>query len=76
MAYPGPAADLCRGDGHVAPTLSLIIEPMWLAVRVLLALCFAALLASCTSTDNLFNTGRDARIYNPRTGRYEWPDRN
>lgn len=46
------------------------------AVAAILALYLGTLLASCAPTDNLFNTGRDARIYNPMTGRYEWPDRN
>jgi len=23
---------------------------------------------------NLFRSGQDARVYNPMTGRYEWPD--
>ena len=36
----------------------------------------AGLLAGCGSLDrsNLFATGRDARTYNPQTGRYEWPE--
>ena len=34
------------------------------------------LCAGCGSLDRseLFATGRDARTYNPQTGRYEWPD--
>jgi len=35
------------------------------------------LLAACNSLDNpfanLFKTGRDARVYNPQTGSFEWP---
>ena len=36
----------------------------------------AVLLAGCASLDrpDLFATGRDARTYNPQTGRYEWPE--
>ena len=36
----------------------------------------ACVLAGCGSLDrsDLFGTGRDARAYNPQTGRYEWPD--
>ena len=42
----------------------------------LLLLCLCLALAACKSsqTENLFNTGRDARVYNPISGRYEWPD--
>ncbi len=43
--------------------------------RILLLL--ALTLAGCGSPgtgSNLFNTGRDARVYNPATGRYEWPE--
>ena len=40
-------------------------------------LLLALTLAGCGSPglgSNLFNTGRDARVYNPATGRYEWPE--
>ena len=39
-------------------------------------LLFPLALAGCGSPSpgsNLFNTGRDARVYDPATGRYEWP---
>lgn len=52
--------------------------PMLRAVLLILALATIAVVsAGCTPTtsQNLFNTGRDARVYNPATGRYEWPDR-
>ena len=49
---------------------------MSFAFRLVLALSFAIVGASCTQNENLFNTGRDARVYNPMTGRYEWPDRH
>ena len=44
----------------------------WLII-LLLASFFCA---GCAPSDNFFNTGRDGRIYNPATGRYEWADRN
>ena len=46
-------------------------------LRLLGVLLLASTLVGCTPTteQNLFNTGRDARIYNPLTGRYEWPER-
>ena len=36
----------------------------------------ACVLAGCSSLDpsELLATGRDARTYNPQTGRYEWPE--
>lgn len=42
----------------------------------LASLCAASFLAGCGSLDHtdFFATGRDARTYNPQTGRYEWPD--
>jgi len=43
-----------------------------LSCTVLFAL--VATLAGCTPSENLFNTGRDARVYNPMTRQYEWPD--
>lgn len=46
-----------------------------MSLRLLLLLASAIVLTSCASPEpsNLFNTGRDARVYNPTTGRYEWP---
>ena len=36
----------------------------------------ALVLAGCSSLEhpNFFRTSHDARVYNPQTGRYEWPD--
>jgi hypothetical protein len=45
-------------------------------IRFVMVFLSLAALGGCASSENLFNTGRDARIYNPMTGRYEWPDRN
>jgi hypothetical protein len=44
-------------------------------VRTLALLLVGFSLVACETprTENLFNTGRDARVYNPATGRYEWP---
>ena len=45
----------------------------------LLAIAACALCAGCHSLDNplsgfrIFQTGRDARTFNPQTGEYEWP---
>jgi len=42
-------------------------------------LATSVLVVGCNSLDNplsgmnLFNTGHDARVYNPQTGQYEWP---
>ena len=45
-----------------------------------LAAAAVALGAGCHSLDNPFssipNTGRDARIYNVQTGRWEWPEKD
>ena len=45
-------------------------------MKSVLPLFGAALLTACGALDHtdLGATGRDARIYNPQTGRYEWPD--
>ena len=46
-------------------------------LRALLTAQIAAVLcAGCAqnSEPDYFNSGRDARTYNPMTGRYEWPD--
>lgn len=42
----------------------------------LLLLCLSFALGACKAPEpeNLFNTGRDAREYNPITRQYEWPD--
>ena len=39
------------------------------------ALGSAVILSACQSLEetNLFASGRDARTFNPQTGRYEWP---
>jgi hypothetical protein len=36
----------------------------------------ASLFAGCDSLNrpDYFASGRDARVFNPQTGRYEWPD--
>ena len=45
----------------------------------LAAIAAFALCAGCNSLDNplsgfrIFQTGRDARTFNPQTGEYEWP---
>jgi hypothetical protein len=48
--------------------------------RVLLLSSFLMLLSlfsGCTPIEpqSLFNSGRDARVFNSSTGRYEWPQR-
>lgn len=44
-------------------------------IRLLSLIAGAVALSACGSGDkDWFNTGRDARAYNPQTGRYEWPD--
>ena len=45
-------------------------------MKIPLHLLAALSLAGCGSLDlpDLAATGRDARTYNPQTGRYEWPD--
>lgn len=54
--------------------LSAIAEGMLL--RVVLLVFTVAMLASCTSplAGSLMESGKDAREFNPATGRYEWPD--
>ncbi len=48
---------------------------MLLRVALLVyALAHLGLLAGCVSSEEkLFETGRDERVYNPQSGRYEWP---
>lgn len=41
-------------------------------VAVLLVMLSAALGGCVSSPEKLFETGRDSRVYNPQTGRYEW----
>jgi hypothetical protein len=45
-------------------------------LRAVMLVFAMSLITGCKSPDpgNLFNTGKDARVYNPMTGRYEWPD--
>lgn len=44
-------------------------------LRILPALAiFAATLFSACSPSEPFRTGHDSRVFNPTTGRYEWPD--
>lgn len=53
------------------------IARLKIGFRVLAAcLCTAGIFTGCGSLErsNLFATGRDARTFNPQTGRYEWPD--
>ena len=46
----------------------------------LIAVAAFSLCAGCNSLDSplagfrIFQTGHDARTYNPQTGRYEWPN--
>lgn len=42
----------------------------------LVAAALASLLSACANSESMFNTGRDARVFNPATGRYDWPDEN
>lgn len=43
--------------------------------RIVLLLTVAAIFSSCTSpdSDSFMSSGKDARVFNPVTGRYEWP---
>jgi len=46
--------------------------------RITLFVCVAAIatgFSGCvSSSEKFFETGRDARAYNPQTGRYEWQE--
>ena len=53
------------------------IARLRIGFRILAAcLSTAGIFTGCGSLErsNLFATGRDARTFNPQTGRYEWPD--
>lgn len=45
-------------------------------LRAVLLVSALAMLASCTSpvAGSLMESGKDARVFNPVTGRYEWPE--
>ena len=45
-------------------------------LRAVLLVLTVARLASCTSpvSGSLLESGKDARVFNPTTGRYEWPE--
>ena len=49
-----------------------LLAPIFLAALLSLVL-IVSVTPGCAPSEDLFRTGRDAREFNPATGRYEWP---
>lgn len=70
MRNRAAAEELCL---LAMPSTSRIAEGM--LFRLALLLFAAAILSACQSLEpeTFMNTGKDARVFNPITGQYEWP---